>query len=244
MKYKIISETEKSFKVEFEDCKHIMYINKKHMEDEQFCCNTCSNIWEDEYCYKHWLGLVKRSDVEQYKNEPKTKATDETKTKKKRKSKKQYIYEKRVRSVKNNFGCYVDTDVPFKVVNRTYYDINDLRNLSCIYSIHNTVRNERYIGSTRDLRARIVQHHGCLNRGDHHSKKLNNMYKVYKDPSVFEFEILEIVDHDVSDDSLHITEQKYIDLADSFNRGYNANPVAGFLGSYKEYMEIKKSIID
>jgi group I intron endonuclease len=68
--------------------------------------------------------------------------------------------------------------------------------ISCIYKIANVVNGNKYIGSTINYNRRQKRHILFLNRGNHHSRYLQNAWNFYgKDK--FEFSIVELVD-DVS----------------------------------------------
>lgn len=46
-------------------------------------------------------------------------------------------------------------------------------NISGVYSIVNSLNNNRYIGSSKDIRSRIYQHHYNLEKNKHHSIHLH-----------------------------------------------------------------------
>lgn len=87
-----------------------------------------------------------------------------------------------------------------------------------IYKIININNKKVYIGSSNNIENRWKQHLYELKNNCHHSVKLQNSYNKTKDKSVFQFEIVEVVD-DLS--ILHTREQYYIDLYDAYNKGYN-----------------------
>jgi len=93
--------------------------------------------------------------------------------------------------------------------------------LSGIYSITNKENNKKYIGSSKDIYRRWLEHERELNKNTHHSLHLQNAWNKYgKD--VFIFEIIEIVD---SDDkyALFEVEQKWMDYYKCYNQEYGYN---------------------
>ena len=94
-----------------------------------------------------------------------------------------------------------------------------------IYRIKNTLDDKIYIGSSNNIARRWRHHKDLLNRGIHHSIHLQNAWKKYGE-TTFLFDVLEILD----DESLILTtEQKYLDLFESYNqeKGYNISKYAG-----------------
>lgn len=112
-----------------------------------------------------------------------------------------------------------------------------------IYSLQNIVNNKRYVGATRNFEKRQQDHIRLLNKGEHHSWKLQRDYDSFGETS-FVFEILEIVD-----DNLQVQrEQFYIDNFDAIKNGYNAS-CALKIGDRlekkkrKKYAEVPKTFI-
>lgn len=135
----------------------------------------------------------------------------------------------------NNDGDIVDVQIPMQVINKSIYKIDSIEKLNCIYSIHNIKNNKRYIGSTLDLSSRIEEHFKELTLQTHHSYKLQNDFNLFKQTS-FRFEILEVISSHINNNKiLHLTEQKYIDISNSCEGGYNIHPIAGFYGNLNEY---------
>jgi group I intron endonuclease len=62
--------------------------------------------------------------------------------------------------------------------------------VSGIYEIINAVNGNRYVGSSKDIYGRWVQHQRKLNKGEHHCAYLQNAWKLYGSTS-FEFRIIE-----------------------------------------------------
>lgn len=82
-----------------------------------------------------------------------------------------------------------------------------------IYCIHNRVRNLMYVGSSCDLRSRLLTHKRELRKGCHHSRYLQRAWDKYGEAS-FDFGIVEFVDK--KDDLLQI-EQSWIDSIGHYN---------------------------
>lgn len=79
--------------------------------------------------------------------------------------------------------------------------------ISGIYAITNIQTQERYIGSSSDIPARINQHLADLRRGKHHAKCLQEAWNRFG-ADAFRFEVLE----EVSDGQLLASiEQQYLD---------------------------------
>lgn len=95
---------------------------------------------------------------------------------------------------------------------------------SGIYAITNTVNGKRYIGSAVDVARRWRAHKYRLNRGDHHSIKLQNSWSKHGQEA-FLFEVVEVVG---DMDTLIAREQDWINESDSAgSRGYNICATAG-----------------
>ena len=75
-----------------------------------------------------------------------------------------------------------------------------------IYRILNTVNNAAYIGSTNAVYRRYYQHFDALASGKHHTRPLQNAWRVYG-RDAFVFELLENVE---DEHSLKIREQFWI----------------------------------
>jgi group I intron endonuclease len=87
-----------------------------------------------------------------------------------------------------------------------------------IYKIENIKNKKVYIGSSKDINKRIIQHKQLLEKGIHHSCKLQRSYNQTQDKSDFKYSVVEIVDNV---EILKDREQYYIDLYDAYNAGYN-----------------------
>lgn len=188
--------------------------------------------------YEHDL-----ESVELLINDDTVKSKDITKSNKSSTKRKVNFAKKSSKDVMNigkiifNQGESVITSLPITVINRTYYDVQDMKNICGIYSIRNIINNKRYIGSSTDINHRFKAHCRDLVKNEHTSYKLQNDYNLLGN-NKFRFEILEILDNDVNKKLLEMTEQKYMDLTNSVKEGYNINPVAGFAGSASDYYNL------
>lgn len=85
-----------------------------------------------------------------------------------------------------------------------------------IYKITNILNNKMYIGSSKDIYKRWKEHIRGLNKGNHHSIKLQRAWNKYGEDS-FEFQILE----ECEEDKRLYLEQYYIDKYKVYYEGYN-----------------------
>lgn len=88
--------------------------------------------------------------------------------------------------------------------------------VSGIYKIENKVNGKIYVGSSKDIKNRWMQHKRELNKNTHHSVKLQRAWNKYGEEN-FEFSILE----ECAEDKRLYLEQYYIDKFKSFFEGYN-----------------------
>jgi len=96
----------------------------------------------------------------------------------------------------------------------------NLINSSGIYEILSTINGKRYIGSSINIRTRILNNHlHELKKGKHKNKYLQNHFNKHGS-KVFQFSILELCKEDV----LLEREQYYID---TLNPEFNQNKIAG-----------------
>ena len=87
-----------------------------------------------------------------------------------------------------------------------------------IYKIENKNTGKVYIGKSKDIYKRWKEHRAMLEKGIHHSVKLQRSYNKTKDKTIFEYSILE----EVQDESkLTEREDHYINKYDSLFNGYN-----------------------
>lgn len=97
-------------------------------------------------------------------------------------------------------------------------------NTTGIYKITNKINNKIYIGSSKNIFNRWLQHLDLLLKNEHHNYNLQNDFNIQgKNVNDFNFEILEITDEDILKDDLLILEGKYIIENQSYknNIGYN-----------------------
>lgn len=97
---------------------------------------------------------------------------------------------------------------------------------SGVYAIINTANCKRYVGSSKDLKARWAAHLSRLRRGVHHSPKLQASFNKHGE-SAFQFQVLLR-----TRTALVKNEQLAIDAADAVNNGYNIKPLAGRTQGY------------
>lgn len=92
-----------------------------------------------------------------------------------------------------------------------------------VYVIRNTLNQHLYVGSSENIDRRIRAHKKLLERGCHHSLRLQRAWSAYG-ASAFEFKILELVESS----RLIAREQHFIDALGAFGKhGYNMLPNAG-----------------
>ena len=81
-----------------------------------------------------------------------------------------------------------------------------LRN-SGVYAIINSITQEQYIGSSRDMKTRFMQHRSALRRNRHHAAKLQDAWNLNGEEA-FTFVLLESVPNE---SDLEQIEQRYVD---------------------------------
>lgn len=87
-------------------------------------------------------------------------------------------------------------------------------NISGIYCITNILNNHKYIGSSKNIRCRIQQHHYYLKKNTHHSCHLQRAYNKYGQDK---FVIIILETCEPIRDTLIFVEQKYLDLNPEYN---------------------------
>lgn len=94
-----------------------------------------------------------------------------------------------------------------------------------IYAIYNTVNDKLYIGSAVWVQRRFNTHRSLLQRGIHHSPRLQSAWNKHG-RDAFEFSCLEVVSDTCA---LVEREQAWIDALRTTHRakGYNISPTAG-----------------
>ena len=135
----------------------------------------------------------------------------------------------------NVHGKLLDLGMDMLICNRTDTNITnafDLLGMCGIYSIVNVGNGKRYIGSSRNLYGRLSDHYNELHQDRHCNYKLQGDFKRGCE---YKWELLEILDNDISNDYLYMCEQKYIDIGNTCVAGYNIHPVAGYSGSATQY---------
>ena len=95
---------------------------------------------------------------------------------------------------------------------------NKKHGLMGIYKIENIENGKVYIGRSRNIGKRWGEHLDMLEKGEHHSFKLQNEYNNLKDKSVLHFSIVEEVENE---NNLPEKEQYWMDYYDVYRNGYN-----------------------
>lgn len=121
-----------------------------------------------------------------------------------------------------------------------------------IYIIKNKVTKQYYVGESRDIEKRWKQHKRELNKGTHHSKKLQAAWNEYGEQA-FTFKVVQRlwfcdnVNKEKLDIILYLREEYYMDKYNSLNFGYNmANTIGALLKYYntgksnKQFNHLKK----
>lgn len=117
-----------------------------------------------------------------------------------------------------------------------YYSFNDkLPNISCVYAILNIENLKLYIGSCKNLHKRKVRHYTYLKRNAHHSNKLQRSFN--NDRNKFVVIILEECENVLE------KEQFYLDLFESYSKGYNSTPNVIYRKPFKQSEEAKNKAI-
>lgn len=85
-----------------------------------------------------------------------------------------------------------------------------------IYAIENMITKECYVGQSKNIANRYQQHLNMLEKGEHHSRKLQEAFNQMGIHN-FALKILELCD----EDQLDIKEQEWINRLNSIEAGYN-----------------------
>lgn len=113
--------------------------------------------------------------------------------------------------------------------------------LQGIYEIRNKINGKRYIGRSKDIERRKIEHLTMLENGMHNSIKLQRAWNKYGDDS-FEFNVVEEVKNKKM---LHSKESKYIKQFDSMLNGYNMIAPEDIKQlTKKELKEIEQMLLD
>lgn len=91
-----------------------------------------------------------------------------------------------------------------------------------IYVIKNILNGKYYVGSANKITTRKSRHISDLKLNRHHSIKLQRSWNK-NGCDAFIFEVIQYC----NTEDLIINEQYWIDHFDSYNNGYNCNPIAG-----------------
>ena len=94
-----------------------------------------------------------------------------------------------------------------------------MKDILCgIYCIENVINNKKYIGLSRDINRRWIEHRSELNRGDHINKYLQSAWNLYGE-NAFKFYVIELcIPENLSDRECYYIS-KYHTL--SHENGYN-----------------------
>jgi group I intron endonuclease len=92
-----------------------------------------------------------------------------------------------------------------------------------VYQIHNLQTKKVHVGSSVEIEERWRTHRRRLNRGDHHSAKLQASWAKWGE-NQFVLEVLEELPH--LNDTLVAREQWWIDNLNAYVAGYNMRPKA------------------
>lgn len=101
-----------------------------------------------------------------------------------------------------------------------------------IYAIHNIYNDKYYIGQSKNIEHRWMQHRSRLKCQNHENKHLQNAYNKYGNNS-FEYIIIELCNKE----ELDYKEKYYIKYYDSYYNGYNQDFGGGGCVGYKHSEE-------
>lgn len=110
--------------------------------------------------------------------------------------------------------------------------------ISGVYFIRNKVNQKVYVGSSIDIYRRWTRHKDDLLKNKHHSIKLQNSYNKH---GINQFEFL-LAESAFNIKELQKTEQKWIEMFNSYVDGYNSAPVAFEIGLLPKTEEHKRKI--
>jgi group I intron endonuclease len=99
---------------------------------------------------------------------------------------------------------------------------------SGVYLIQCSETGKVYVGSSKNIEQRWLQHKYLLKKGEHHSIKLQNAWNKYG-VDAFTFFVIE---QDCP--NLVEAEQKWINSHDAFKAGFNSRPIADRPGNKDE----------
>jgi len=131
------------------------------------------------------------------------------------------------------------------------YPLSEWKNIinqkiSGIYKIINKLNGKYYVGSAKNVRQRWYRHVWKLNKGTHHNKHLQNVWRKYN-PDIFRFVIVEY--SIPNNKTLLLIEQRFLDIAKSerdmvYNIAFIARGNPGYAGrrhSPETIAKMKKS---
>lgn len=91
-----------------------------------------------------------------------------------------------------------------------------------IYRIVNIITGESYVGQSKDIEKRWAEHDTMLQKGQHHSSKLQRAYDRYG-AKAFIKTVLKIYPY-YNKFTLDKDETMFIQMFNSYHRGYNMKP--------------------
>lgn len=109
-----------------------------------------------------------------------------------------------------------------------------------VYAILNMTNGKMYVGSAVDVGYRWRKHRECLDRGSHHSIKLQNAWRKYG-ADAFTWRVVEVLDDAAQ---LVPREQFWLDYFNTVRRGYNVCPTAGSRLGSRQSEETKRKIAE
>lgn len=114
------------------------------------------------------------------------------------------------------------------------------KRVSGIYGIHNTITDKWYVGSSVDIRIRWMEGHRLkLRKNTHPCTKLQNSWNKYGEEP-WELVVLELCEP--IKEELRITENKWIEIKDSYVSGYNMTLISNSHLGIKRSPETREKI--
>jgi group I intron endonuclease len=145
--------------------------------------------------------------------------------------------QKVVVELKNDFDLL---EMQFSFNERLYVTSNN-----CVYAIKNIKNNKLYIGSTVNLKKRLIAHYNFLNKNKHINVKLQRSWNIHGEESF----VIYLLEENINIEKIIEREQFYIDKYDTVKYGYNILPNAGTSLGQKwtkkqknNYSNLKKSL--
>ena len=103
-----------------------------------------------------------------------------------------------------------------------------------IYVIRCSVSGKVYVGSSKKMHERWMEHKRSLRNNKHHSQHLQRAWNKYGEKA-FEFQIVEEI---LDPLDLICREQKWIDTCDSFKNGYNGRQEADVCSWFRNHAKL------